>query len=84
MADEHDEHDGTALRGLEMLEEALEGEDFPMDKEGAAYSVGDIEVPDRHGRWIPVRRVLDAIRQDQFASADTLVRAIRQAVNRVR
>jgi hypothetical protein len=70
------------LSGIEAVAEALRAEDFPMDKHALAYAVGDIDVEDGHGGSVPVRNVLDAITQDDFASADLAVRAIRSAARR--
>jgi len=82
MAD--DEQDRLLAGGFDTVAEALAGEDFPMDKQGLAYSVGDVEVVDREaGVAVPVRVLLDSIRQDTFASAEIAVRAIRDALERL-
>ncbi len=81
MADDAFEDDDE-LRGIAAVEDALRAEDFPMDKQALAYSVGDIDVEDGRGGFVPVRVVLDAIRQDEFASAEAVVRAIRAAAPR--
>jgi len=69
----------TVLRGFEALAEALDAEDFPMDKQAVAYSVGDIEVEGRGGALVPVRVLLDRIPGDQFGNVDAVVRALRAA-----
>jgi len=70
------------LRGIAAVADALRAEDFPMDKQGLAYSVGDIDVEDGRGGFVPVRVVLDAIAREEFPSADAAVRAIREAARR--
>ncbi|HEY8516544.1 MAG TPA: hypothetical protein VIS07_13615 [Candidatus Binatia bacterium] len=72
----------VALEGIDDVEEALRGEDFPMDKEGLAYAVGEIEISDSSGRIVPVRSVLDVIDQERFASVEEAVAAICAAVDR--
>jgi hypothetical protein len=71
-----------ALVGIEAVADALRAEDFPMDKEGLAYSVGDIDVEDGRGGTIPVRVLLDRIEQDEFGSADIAIAAIRRAAHK--
>ena len=72
----------VTLEGLGDVEAALRAEDFPMDKRALAYSVGEIEVRDARGRSVPVRRVLDVIPAERFASAQDAVAAIRAAADR--
>ncbi len=70
------------MRGIDTVAEALGAEDFPMNKQDVAYSVGDIEVEDSRGRSVPVRIVLDAIDQEEFATAEGVIHAIRAALDR--
>lgn len=70
------------LAGIEDVRAALRAEDFPMDKQALAYSVGEIVVRDHAGRSVPVRRVLDAMRDELFASPEEAVRAICEAADR--
>ena len=72
----------VTLAGIEDVRAALHAEDFPMDKQALAYSVGEIEVRDHAGRGVPVRRILDAMRDELFASPDEAVRAICEAADR--
>ncbi|MEW6270554.1 MAG: hypothetical protein AB1689_14800 [Thermodesulfobacteriota bacterium] len=72
----------VGLEGIDDVEEALRGEDFPMDKQGLAYSVGEIEIRDSTGRTIPVRAVLDVVSQERFASVEEAVSAICAAADR--
>lgn len=72
----------VTLAGIEDVRAALRAQDFPMDKQALAYSIGEIEVRDHAGRSVPVRRVLDAMRDELFASADEAVRAICEAADR--
>lgn len=72
----------VTLEGIADVAAALAGEDFPMDKQALAYSVGEIEIRDRRGRSVPVRRVLDVIALQHFASPDEAVRAICDAADR--
>lgn len=74
--------DPVTLAGIEDVRAALRVEDFPMDKQALAYSVGEIEVRDRTGRSVPVRRVLDVMRDESFANPDEAVRAICDAADR--
>jgi hypothetical protein len=72
----------VTLEGLGDVEAALRAEDFPMDKGALAYSVGEIEVRDARGRSVPVRRVLDVIPNERFATVQEAVEAIRVAADR--
>ncbi len=71
------------VKGMAAVAETLRLEDFPMDKHGLAYSVGDIEITSTHGRSFPVRLVLDQLTQDEFRSAEEAVRAIRSTLERM-
>ena len=64
------------LAGIEDVRAALRAEDFPMDKQALAYSVGEIVVRDHAGRSVPVRRVLDAMRDELATILDDRQRAI--------
>lgn len=72
----------VTLSGIQDVLAALRAEDFPMDKHALAYSVGEIEIRDDAGRSVPVRRVLDVMRDESFANADEAVRAICEAAGR--
>lgn len=74
--------DPVTLAGIEDVRAALRAEDFPMDKQALAYAVGEIEIRDRTGRSVPLRRVLDVMRDESFASPDEAVHAICSAADR--
>lgn len=72
------------IRGMRAVVEALRNEDFPMDLEGVNYSVGDIEVEDGKGGYVPVRQLTDMLPQStaghpgvEFRSAEEVIRALR-------
>jgi hypothetical protein len=67
----------NVMRGLRAVAEALRAEDFPMDRHAIDYSVGDIEVEDGHGGFLPVRQLTDQFGNKEFHSAEEVVRAIR-------
>jgi hypothetical protein len=71
------------LKGIRVVSQALEEEDFPGDKSDLAYSVGDIEVADTEGQYFPVRDILDCIEQDEFKSAEDAVQAIQLGVEKL-
>jgi hypothetical protein len=75
----HDLH-ARNVEGLDAIVDALRAEDFPMDREGVFYSVGDLEIGDRYGRRFVVRRLLDGIEQASFATAEDLARVLRAAL----
>jgi hypothetical protein len=67
------------LRGWRTVAEALRLEDFPMDRHSIDYAVGDVEVPDGSGTYVPVRLLTDRLERDEFRSAEETIRAL-QAV----
>lgn len=74
-------HYGKVLVGLELIEDSLRVEDFPMTREDLDYAIGDVEVEDAQGRFVAVRRVLDVVPQREFATCDEVVSAIKQYVD---
>jgi hypothetical protein len=64
--------------------QALREEDFPMDKQGINYAVGDIEVEDGQGGYVLIRRLTDFMGEKDFASAEEIVRALHKAVEQAR
>lgn len=76
-------HNGRVFVGIELISEALRVEDFPMTREDLDYAVGDVEVEDTQGRFIAVRRVLDAVPQREFSTADEVVESIQKYVEQV-
>lgn len=81
------------IRGMKEVRDALQGEDFPMDLEGVNYSVGDIEVEDGKGSYIPVRQLTDLLSPSatqgvtgaplEFDSADQVIRALSTVLRRM-
>jgi hypothetical protein len=71
--------EGAVLRGLDAVAEALRSEDMPIDKQGLAYAVGDAEIEDGRGGWLPVRVALDRVSAERFETADAAVDALRAA-----
>jgi hypothetical protein len=71
----------VTVEGIEGVEAALRAEDFPLDKQGLAYAVGEIEVRTRSGESVPVRDVLDGIEAATFASVEEAVSAICSALD---
>jgi hypothetical protein len=77
-------HDEGAWRpALDTVNDALQAEWFPMDKQGVAYAVGDMTIERSDGRCIPVRTVLDLVDSDRFESAEAVTGALKAAVDRV-
>jgi hypothetical protein len=61
---------------MRLVAEALRLEDFPMDRHGIDYSVGDLEVEDGKGEFIPVRDLTQNFGEREFRSAEEIVNAI--------
>lgn len=70
---------GRVLRGLNVVEEALRMEDFPMTTDAVNYAVGDVEIDDGKGHFVPVRDLLDKVDKNSFENADEVVQALKQA-----
>jgi len=66
----------VTVEGIDGVESALRAEDFPMDKQGLAYAVGDIEIRTATGDTVAVRDVLDHVGASRFASVEEAVSAI--------
>lgn len=77
-------HNGIVLSGLDLIRDALRVEDFPMTREDLDYAIGDVEVSDTHGKWMPVRRVLDVVPQRKFHSVQEVIDAIQGHVEQVK
>lgn len=71
--------DTRALDGLQAVAETLREEDFPIDKEGLCYSVGDLGVADASGHGFPVWLLLDRIDQTRFDTIEDVLRLLRVA-----
>ncbi len=72
------------LRGMRTVVEALRQEEFPMDNEAINYCVGSIEVENGEGGYIPVRDVTDRIPKKEYRSAEEVVRALHNVIDRVK
>jgi hypothetical protein len=68
------------LRGFRAVAEALRLEDYPLDKEGIDYAVGDIEVENGANSWVPVRDLTDRVRREGFNSPEEIIRALHEAL----
>lgn len=77
-------HNGIIMSGLELIRDALRVEDFPMTTEDLDYAIGDVEVSDSHGKWMPVRRVLDVVPTHKFHSVQEVIDAIQSHAERVK
>ena len=69
------------LRGFRAVAEALRLEDYPIDKVGINYAVGDIDVEDGQGGWTPVRALTDRMKRDRFSTAEEVIRALHEAIS---
>jgi hypothetical protein len=75
------------MRGMKTVFEALMEEDFPMDRAGLNYCVGDIEVEDGHGGYIPVHQPTDRFppeAHDRFDSPHEVIRALKSSLGSIR
>ena len=70
----------TVIKGIDIVAQALDAEDFPMTIEEIDYAVGDIQVEDHDGKTFPIRDVMDKIDQKRFDSADEAVAAIERVL----
>lgn len=70
------------VRGMRAAVEALRLEDFPMDKTGIDYAVGDIEIEDGHGGHVAIRDLTDHIPAREFRSAEEVAQTLRAAVKK--
>jgi hypothetical protein len=66
------------LLGFRTVAEALKEEDFPMDKSGLYYAVGDIKVEAGGGELIETRLLIDRIPQETFRTAEEVMRALHE------
>jgi DNA-binding transcriptional ArsR family regulator len=67
-------------KGLHALAEALRHEDFPIDKEGIHYAVGDFQVQDVNGQSISVRELTERLKEDEYRSVEELMKAIHSSL----
>ncbi len=68
------------MRGMRAVAEALRLEDFPEERMDIDYAVGDIEVEDGKGGYVPVRELTEDLRGRTFRSAEEVVRALQQVI----
>jgi hypothetical protein len=73
------EEAGKPMRGLSLVEDALSAEDFPMSRTDIDYSVGDIEIEDGRGGYIPIRQLTENMRREAFKSPDDVLRTLTAA-----
>jgi 4a-hydroxytetrahydrobiopterin dehydratase len=52
---------------------ALRAESYPLDVANVDYAVGDMEVEDGSGSYIPVRDLTDFLMQDTYDDSETLI-----------
>lgn len=67
------------MQGLKTVKEALRLEDFPMTREEIDYAVGDIDIEDRHGGFIPVYQLTEYFQQSQFENPAEVIHALKEA-----
>jgi hypothetical protein len=67
------------MQGLKTVKEALRLEDFPMNREEIDYAVGDIDIDDRHGGYIPVYQLTEYFTTAQFESPQEVIDALKEA-----
>ncbi len=85
--DEATEEPTRPMRGFESLAEAVRSEpddEFPMDRSGIDYGFGDIEVEDGKGGYLPVRDLTDTLPRDSYDDAESVLKALREALDRRR
>jgi len=67
------------MQGIKTVREALKLEDFPMSKSDVDYCVGDIDIEDGHGGFIPVYQLTERFKSDLFDSPDEIIIALKEA-----
>lgn len=72
----------TVIRGMQAVHDALKLEEYPATKQDINYAVGDIEVEDAKGGYLPVRMVLDNVGQSNFTNAEEVVSALQKAIQK--
>jgi hypothetical protein len=74
-----DEEPVRHLQGLKTIREALGLEDFPMSKEEVDYAVGDVDVEDGKGGFIPVYQLTERFKQNLFDTPEDVIHALQRA-----
>jgi hypothetical protein len=69
------------VKGFKSVEEALRYESFPAAKSELYYSIGDIEVEDGHGGFVPARDLLDRVGTANFTAAEDVLSEMKAAVH---
>lgn len=72
------------MRGMKAVAEALRLEDYPMDRETIDYTVGDVEVEDGAGGFVPVRDLTTLMPRQDYRSAEEIMRALHESAERRR
>jgi hypothetical protein len=67
------------LQGLKTVKEALRLEDFPMTKMDIDYAVGDIDIENGKGGFIPVQELTELFDTDEFDSPEEVIHALKVA-----
>jgi hypothetical protein len=67
------------MQGLKTVKEALRLEDFPMSREEIDYAVGDIDIEDRHGGFIPVYQLTEYFQKTQFETPEEIIDSLKEA-----
>src|SRR5581483_5171396 len=69
------------LRGLLAVYDALDLEDFPMQRVDVDYAVGDIDLDDEVGGTVAVHELTDSFSDKiEFRNPEEVIRALRGAV----
>jgi len=67
------------LQGIKTVREALKLEDFPMTTSDIDYAVGDIDIEDGHGGYIPVYELTERFENSEFNTLEEVVIALKKA-----
>ncbi len=80
-----DEPVGRHVRGMQRLIRALRGEVYPLDRSGIDYAVGDIDVEDGSGGYVPVRDLTEELPVGvSFENAEDIFHSLQQILNKRR
>jgi len=62
-----------SVRGMARLIRALRAEHYPLDHSGIDYSVGDVEIEDGSGAYVPVRDLTTYLVQETYEDSEALI-----------
>jgi hypothetical protein len=80
-----DEPVGRHVRGMQRLIQALRAESYPLDRSNIDYAVGDIDVEDGYGGYIPVRDLTDELPPGaSYDNAEDIFHALQAILNKRR